>query len=253
MNDLYLDMANLAQALNDHQGRTVTVHMVGATNKEEGCDPFRQFVAYQWNTFVLPFSAMPREIVAPFRYGAIDILDEANTNEGSFRLGLTTRRVAANQPFLIQTDKNMKYADMQNVKWENVQIAEFDYLNQDPTAEDAAGNKFVGTYKPKSDFTDANYIMRANTGEFFRFIAGEGQEAPSYAMKQTEAYLEAVNPAAGVRIFIDEEDGSTTAIDFVEGETKTINAEGAFNLSGQRVSKTQKGILIIDGKKVLVK
>ena len=253
MNDLYLDMANLAQALNDHQGRTVTVHMVGAPNKEEGCDPFRQFVAYQWNTFVLPFSAMPREIVAPFRYGAIDILDEANTNEGSFRLGLTTRRVAANQPFLIQTDKNMKYADMQNVKWENVQIAEFDYVNQDPTSEDAAGNKFVGTYKPKSDFTDANYIMRANTGEFFRFIAGEGQEAPSYAMKQTEAYLEAVNPAAGVRIFIDEEDGSTTAIDFVEGETKTINAEGAFNLSGQRVSKAQKGILIIDGKKVLVK
>jgi hypothetical protein len=257
LGDIYLDMANLAQALNDHKGRTVTVHMAGAATPEVGCEDFRQFVAYQWNTLVLPFTAMPREIVAPFRYGAIDILDETNTTDGSFRLALTTRRVAANTPFLIQTDKNMRYADMKQVKWENVVIDdELDYLNEDPTATDAAGNMFKGTYKPKSDFTEANYIMRENTGAFFRFIAGADGVAPSYAMKQTEAYLESADATAPARIFIDEEDGSVTAINFIGADSRksTMDAEGWYTIDGMKLNAapTQKGIYIKDGKKVFI-
>ncbi len=266
LNDLYLDTKNLAQVLNDHIGRKVTVHMAGAPVKEDDCDPFRQFVAYDWNTLVLPFTAMPREIVAPFRYGVIDILNPDYADANNFSFAVTTKRVPANTPFIIQTDKNMQYAAMLGVYWDGpdhqgVEIADFDYLNKNPEAKDKAGNKFIGTYGPKSDFTAANYIMarsdESGLNEFFRFIAGADGVEPSYAMRQTEAYLESAlgASAAPARIYIDEEDGTTTVIEFVgaEGVATTSNAaEGWYTINGVKLTSepTVSGTYIYNGKKV---
>ena len=65
-----------------------------------------------------------------------------------------------------------------------------------------------------------------------------------------------VRPDGG-RIFIDDEEGNATAIYGIDAEPAEIaaskNAEGIYNLAGQRVSKAQKGIFIKNGKKVLVK
>ena len=258
LNDLYLDMANLAQTLNDHKGRVVTVHMIGAPDKEEGCNPFRQWMRNVWNSFVLPFDAYPRDIVKPFQYGVIDILNIDNDVENNFSLAVTTKKVPANTPFIIQNDKNMRTADMANVKWENVTISDnLDYLNEDPTATDAAGNKFIGTYKPKSDFTDVDYIIPENENEFFRFLAAAGEDDPVYDMKQTEAYLEAFNPAgAPVRIVIDNEDGTATAIEFVGAEavTTTSAAEGWYTVNGVKLEgePTTSGTYIFNGKKVFI-
>ncbi len=257
LGDLYLDTKNLAQVLNDHIGRTVTVHMIGAPVKEEGCNPFRQWMRNVWNSFVLPFDAYPRDIVKPFQYGVIDILNEDNDVENNFSLAVTTKKVVANTPFIIQNDKNMRTADMANVKWEDVTISDnLDYLTADPTATDAAGNKFIGTYKPKKsdDFTAADYIIPENTNEFFRFLAGAGEEDPAYDMKQTEAYLQAATAGAPARIFIDEEDGSVTAIEFVGAEavTTTSYAEGWYTINGIKLEgePTVSGTYIYNGKKV---
>jgi hypothetical protein len=208
-----------------------------------------------WNSFVLPFDAYPRDIVAPFQYGVIDILNIDNDVENNFSLAVTTKKVPANTPFIIQNDKNMRTADMANVKWENVTIDDkLDYVNADPTATDAAGNKFIGTYKPKSDFTAADYIIPENTNEFFRFLAGAGEEDPAYDMKQTEAYLQAATAGAPARIFIDEEDGSVTAIEFVGAEavTTTSYAEGWYTINGIKLEgePTVSGTYIYNGKKV---
>jgi len=260
---LYLDMKDLAQALTDHIGRTVEVRLCGAPVKEEGCDPFRQFRAYQWNTLVLPFTAMPREISAAFRYAFIDIIDEANENPANLSLAQTAKRIPANYPFIFQTDKNWRYDGAAGSKPTDItfgqrEIADFDYLNADPTAEDAAGNKFIGTYKPKSDFDASNYIMRENSGEFFRFVAGADGVAPSYAMRQTEAYLEAANGALGAptRIIIDNEDGTTTAIEFVGADAIVTSnaAEGWYTINGIKLEgePTTSGTYIFNGKKVFI-
>ena len=254
--DLYLDMANLAQALNDHKGRTVTVHMQGAEQKEEGCDPFRRFGEHVWYTLVLPFDARPRDIVKPFEYAVIDILDTDNTVENDFSLAITTRDIKANTPFIIQTDDRWNYSKMANVEWKNVKIADFDYVNEDPTSTDAAGNMFIGTYKPKSNFSAANYIMKENTGDFFRFIAAAGGEEPSYAMRQTEAYLQTANADAPARIFIEDPNGTTTAIEFVGAEavTTTSAAEGWYTINGVKLEgePTTSGTYIFNGKKVYI-
>ena len=254
--DLYLDMANLAQALNDHKGRTVTVHMTGAEQKEEGCDPFRRFAKHIWYTLVLPFDARPRDIVKPFEYAVIDIMDTDNEIENDFSLAITTKEVKANTPFIIQTDESWNWSQMANVKWENVKIADFDYVNEDPTSTDAAGNMFIGTYKPKSEFTAANYIMKENSGDFFRFIAGESGVEPSYAMKQTEAYLQTANADAPARISIEDPNGTVTAIEFVgaEGVATTSAAEGWYTINGVKLEgePTTSGTYIFNGKKVYI-
>ena len=254
---LYLDMKNLAQALTDHIGRTVEVKLCGAPVKEDNCDPFRQFVAYQWNSFVLPFEILPRDLSAAFRYAAIDIMGEGNTTEGEVTFVTTTKKIPANTPMVFNDDKNWTYNDAKSITFGERKIADFDYLNADPTATDAAGNKFIGTYKPKTEFTDANYIMRLNTGDFFRFVAGEDGVEPSYSMKQTEAYLEP-NSASGapVRIYIQEADGSTTAIEFVgaEGVATTSAAEGWYTINGVKLEgePTTTGTYIFNGKKVFI-
>ena len=254
---LYLDMKNLAQALTDHIGRTVEVKLCGAPVKEDNCDPFRQFVAYQWNSFVLPFDILPRDLSAAFRYAAIDIMGEGNETPGEITFVTTTKRIPANTPMVFNDDKNWTYNEAKTITFGERTIADFDYLNADPTATDAAGNKFIGTYKPKTEFTDANYIMRLNTGDFFRFVAGEDGDEPSYSMKQTEAYLEP-NSASGapVRIYIQEADGSTTAIEFVgaEGVATTSAAEGWYTINGVKLEgePTTSGTYIFNGKKVFI-
>ena len=56
--------------------------------------------------------------------------------------------------------------------------------------------------------------------------------------------------SAGVKSFYGFEEDEATAIEMVEGQSSMVNGS-IFNLAGQRVSKAQKGINIINGKKVL--
>ncbi|MCR4919128.1 MAG: hypothetical protein K5928_04845, partial [Prevotella sp.] len=83
------------------------------------------------------------------------------------------------------------------------------------------GKKGVGFYKTTQEFT-----VGANT-----------------------AYISA-QAGGSSRMFIGF-DGEATAIDGLAGE-KTVGGE-IYNLQGQRVTKAQKGLYIIDGKKVMVK
>ncbi len=56
--------------------------------------------------------------------------------------------------------------------------------------------------------------------------------------------------SAGVKSFYGFEEDEATAIEMVEGQSSMVNGS-IFNLAGQRMSKAQKGINIINGKKVL--
>lgn len=90
-----------------------------------------------------------------------------------------------------------------------------------------------------------------------QFQVTEGQDAVEIGLKKTEAveadwtlfglwtleYLGAAEPA---------EDATTTTIQGVETSLPVAKA-AIFNLAGQRVAKAQKGIYVINGRKVVVK
>ena len=82
-------------------------------------------------------------------------------------------------------------------------------------------------------------------------------DAKPTVISPTTAFLQfpTVEAATKAQILIQEPDGTYTALKGVEAdvEANANNAEGIFNLSGQRVNKAQKGIYIQNGKKVLVK
>ena len=249
----------LAQVLEDHKGLEVTVVL-----------PKRAMNEDDWYEWVLPFKVSPRDLFSTpideegntrWGYGVIDVLDVTKSKNGQVVFDQTVKEIPANTPFIVKIDKKITSSEMAEIEFNNVKI------DENATYVDAEGNtvrpavasndgsvKFVGLYEDMVGVAD-NQMFLAQVGdkpkrEFYR----GGETTTDVRLIRTKAYLEFVSAeaAAGVKIFIQEPDGTYTAINGVEAEN-VANAEGIYNLSGQRVNKAQKGIFIMDGKKVLVK
>ncbi len=102
----------------------------------------------------------------------------------------------------------------------------------------AASGTLLATGQP----SEGDYLL-AKDGTAFVKWNGEGNLAA------TKAYLPASAISSGAKI-INIAFGESTGI----SEVKKSEADGAiYNLSGMRVSKTQKGVYIMNGRKVIVK
>jgi len=168
------------------------------------------------NTFCLPFAVTPSEVSA--------------TKIATFKGGVTfttAESVAANTPFITVGATEV------------AKDPGFTFSNKTIVATPASlGTTFQGTYKPLSD-TSGNYGINKD-GKF----QGGSSDTKCNAFR---AYLTTI-PSTARSIDID---GETTGISNVslENPVKEI-----YNLNGVRVDKIgQKGIYIINGKKVIVK
>ena len=100
---------------------------------------------------------------------------------------------------------------------------------------------FVGTYSINKSIAVGNYYIKgaAETAQFVRVTGG------AYNLqKATRAYL--MNKNGGTI-----QNDVVTAIENLDNATRTNGA--IFNIAGQQVSRAQKGVYIVDGKKVVVK
>ena len=111
---------------------------------------------------------------------------------------------------------------------------------------DAVGdNKFVGTLTDITALTGDNYYILNDGDEGLGFYKANGKKVAAH-----RAYLDATG--ASSRSFIGfDNDGTTTGIEAVEN-TQSAFAE-FYNLNGQRVVAPQKGLYIVNGKKVMFK
>ena len=84
-------------------------------------------------------------------------------------------------------------------------------------------------------------------------------EADAVTIKPLRAYLDLTGNTAAARamIFIEEPDGTTTAIKAVTGDKigSEIKADGWYTIGGMKLESapTQKGIYINNGKKIVVR
>lgn len=168
------------------------------------------------NTLCLPFAVTPSEV--------------KSTKIATFKGGVTfttAESVAANTPFITVGATEV------------AKDPGFTFSNKKIVATPASlGTPFQGTYKPLSDTTGKYGINKDG-----KFEVGSAS-TPCSAFR---AYL-TTNPSTARSIEID---GETTGISNVslENPVKEI-----YNLNGVRVDKIgQKGIYIINGKKVIVK
>ena len=173
------------------------------------------------NSFVLPFEVSASELGAS-KVATFDNYDKDGSKKAYFN---PVEDVAANTPFL-----TMDVAEDKVVKELN-----FGKKNIVATPENL-GNDFVGVYVPQS-------------GEDKYGINAEGKlqkGGPKATLNAFHAYLNVTNPV-GVAF-----DGSVTAINGVAAD-KVANT-AVYDLSGRRVyGKLQKGLYIMNGKKVVVK
>lgn len=117
-------------------------------------------------------------------------------------------------------------------------------LNVVTSAEAIGENDFIaGSGVAPSDNTKTYYAMVKDSAPLTF-----GKIADNVAIPANKAYL-AVSNSDATRLTVTF-DGETTAIKSIEN-AETNNA--IYNLNGQRVSKAQKGLYIVNGKKTIVK
>ncbi|MBO7139983.1 MAG: starch-binding protein [Prevotella sp.] len=111
-------------------------------------------------------------------------------------------------------------------------------------ATDATGNALIGVLSETTINKKGIFVLMNDPEIGVGFYK---TSAESFTVGANTAYIDAIS---GARSFI-ALDGEATAIEGIAAE-KNLNGE-IFNLQGQRVMKAQKGLYIINGKKVVVK
>lgn len=214
-----------AVSLDESTSNTIEAGLANVTLK-------RTLKANEWNTLVLPFDVDAADIKAALgddvKIVNYDNIDDVNINFVSFGGG-----IKANVPVLI---KPAKVADNNEYSFNGVTL-----VSGEPIATGTSFD-FVGSYNTYN-LVDDDYMLYGDKW-------WKKEAADSYKIKAFRAYIKANTPAAAksMNLVID---GQTTGLKLntidgiVEGET--------YNLSGQRVADSYKGIVVKNGKKMIKK
>ena len=207
--------------------------------------------AETWYTMVLPFETSPAELTEKFGYVVVNVLNEKNADPSTVKFKLHMQTIEANQPFLIKVASQVTGA----VNFTDKVIT---YV-ETPERSDIAGNKYIGTYAVKALSANVNWWAMNSTpdtddavkNKFVKLTSGGPTLRPFEAYLETVEELDAFAPV----IFIEDMDGSTTAINAITDNTKAISGEGWYTINGVRLqgAPTEKGVYIQNGKKIVIK
>ena len=190
----------------------------------------RTFVANKWNTLVLPFAVSDADVKTTFGADA-KIVEYSNADDANINFTTSTKGIKANVPVLI-----MPAAVNPDYTFNSVSI-----VVADPKAE-GTSYSFVGSYKPYNLVND-DYMLYAD--KWWKTETGD-----TYTIKAFRAYIKAKTPAAAKQLNL-VIDGQTTGLKL---NTVNGNIEGeTYNIAGQRVANSYKGLIIKNGKKIIKK
>ena len=192
----------------------------------------RKFVANKWNTLVLPFAVSDADVKTTFGADA-KIVEYRNADDVNINFTTSTKGIEANVPVLIMPAA-VNAED--TYTFNSVSIVE-----ADPKA-DGTNYSFVGSYKPCNLVND-DYMLYAD--KWWKTETGD-----TYKIKAFRAYIKANTPAAAKQLNL-VIDGQTTGLKL---NTVNGNIEGeTYNIAGQRVANSYKGLIIKNGKKIIKK
>lgn len=193
----------------------------------------RSFVANKWNTLVLPFAVSDADVKTTFGADA-KIVEYSNADDANINFTTSTKGIKANVPVLIMPAA--VNAENNTYTFNSVSI-----VVADPKA-DGTSYSFVGSYKPY-DLVNDDYMLYAD--KWWKTEAGD-----SYKIKAFRAYIKANTPEAAKQLNL-VIDGQTTGLKL---NTVNGNIEGeTYNIAGQRVANSYKGLVIKNGKKIIKK
>lgn len=186
-----------------------------------------------WNTFCVPFSMTAEQIAATFGEGT-KVTKYASTDGTTLNFTEATA-ITAGVPYLIKPATTTD-----NPAIEGVTIAAGD------AQEKGSTYKFIGIYSPKALATNGTELFIGTDSKLYSPAEGKN------TIKGMRAYLKVPAGTEGARLNILGE--MVTAID---GVSLNGNDEvKVFNLKGQRVGNTTKGlakgIYVVNGKKMVI-
>lgn len=194
----------------------------------------RSFVANKWNTLVLPFAVSAEDVKAKFGNDA-KVVEYSNAEDVNINFTTSTNGIKANVPVLI------KPAAVNTEKTYTFNGVSIVVADPNPKA-DGTNYSFVGSYKPY-DLVNDDYMLYAD--KWWKTEAGD-----TYKIKAFRAYIKANTPAAAKQLNL-VIDGQTTGLKL---NTVNGNIEGeTYNIAGQRVGNSYKGLVIKNGKKIIKK
>lgn len=218
-------LGNLDVTLDEAKDNTIEAMDANVTLK-------RSFVENKWNTLVLPFAVSAEDVKAKFGNDA-KVVEYSNAEDVNINFTTSTNGIKANVPVLIMPAA----VNAENTyTFNSVSI-----VVADPKA-DGTNYSFVGSYKPYNLDND-DYMLYAD--KWWKTETGD-----KYKIKAFRAYIKAKTPAAAKQLNL-VIDGQTTGLKL---NTVNGNIEGeTYNIAGQRVANSYKGLIIKNGKKIIKK
>lgn len=191
----------------------------------------RTLKAEKWNTLVLPFAVSADKVKVQFGDG-VEVAEYSNTDGEEINFS-STEDIKANVPVLIKPT---------TVSAENTYTFDGVTLVAGEPKTTGVSYDFVGSYKPYNLATD-NYMLYNNQW-------WKNEEGDDYKVNAFSAYVQATTPEAAKQLTL-VIDGQTTGLKL---NTVTGNIDGEiYNMAGQRVANSYKGLVIKNGKKIIKK
>ena len=192
-----------------------------------------------WNTLTLPY-----DIPAGYLGLTAKELTGATLTDGTLNLTFTdATSIVAGKPYLVKVENDLDFSKlaMANVTVsKTLQPVTFTYVDFIPTLGSTA-----------IEVTDAKEILFMASGNTLKHPGS----MPAY-MKGFRAYFQLKGDAANAASFnLDFGNGETTGINSLTSEPSS-NGEGSiYSLDGRRLSSkpAQKGVYIVNGKKMVIK
>lgn len=214
----------------------------------------RTINANEWSTICLPFAMTNAQLKAAFgddvKLAEFDGTDPVYDGDNCTDIQVSfteATAIEANHPYLIKVGSDMTEFSVENVDItpdEDEAYIEFD--NGKSGSRRVVYSGFYGTYKAQT--TVPEYCLFLNGNKFY-YSSGATK------MKAYRAYFEFLDILSDV-------ENASAKVTFFDGTTEITNVnlndninEDAprYNLAGQKVSKSYKGIVIQNGVKRIVK
>ena len=236
------DNGNNSTVISDKDEQTTSVQLSGRTLYKDD----------KWNTLCLPFSLTAEQIAAsPLAGCTLMALDGTTSNltNGTLTLNFTTAEsITAGTPYIIKWD-----GDGTN----NIVSPVFSNVTIDKTMHDVATSDskvtFKGSYDAQSfDAEDKDILFMGGENKLYYPQNGASIGAFRAYFQINSEYTE--GSGEDVKAFnISFGDGTETSIIDARGMMEDGRGDAIYNIAGQRLSKPQRGINIINGRKVVVK
>lgn len=212
-----------------------------------------------WNTLTLPFSLSKDKLATTCLAGAdIREFESASWDGGNQKLTINfsgSDEIVAGVPYIIRwvtsetaTGEVIENPSFTNVKVES--ISQEDLNDKENYCEkESNGLRFEAQLAPVQLTSGSNALVFGNENKLYK----PKDELYVYATRAYFSYIGSISMARQIVMDFGDGDQQTTYIDGITVDgNRGSGVEGIFNLSGQRLSAPQKGINIVNGKKVLV-